>query len=82
MNHVNVYSSGNIIKINMAGAWVGSDVFVYNILGEVLHYEKTGQTHHTLGFHPKPGVYIVSMQKDTFRVNKKILVGSAPWYSL
>jgi arylsulfatase A-like enzyme len=76
MKHVNVYFSGNTINIDVAGAWVGSDVFVYNVLGEVLHHEKIGRTYHTLSIHPRPGVYIVSILKDNYRVNKKILVGS------
>jgi arylsulfatase A-like enzyme len=73
-SQVKIYAHRQTVQLNVAEEFLGSDVFIYNVLGELVHHETADQTQNTLSIHVMPGIYIVTIRKDTFLVNKKIIV--------
>jgi arylsulfatase A-like enzyme len=71
---VKIYVTGKKIRLEIDEAFLGSDVYVYNVLGEVVHYETADQTGKFIDIHEKPGIYVVAVRKDSRQVHKKIII--------
>ncbi|MEX0983034.1 MAG: sulfatase-like hydrolase/transferase [Bacteroidales bacterium] len=73
-DQVEIYAGIEAVHLRVAEPLLGSDIFVYNLLGKVLYHETVKDTRHLLSMKFQPGVYIVTLRKDAFRADKKIVV--------
>ena len=71
---IKIFTHSNTVQVNVSEEFLGSDILIYNVLGETLLHEKASQTQNTLNINAKPGLYIVSVGKNSFLVNKKFVV--------
>lgn len=74
LSQVKIYTGRNTVQLQIPGEWIGSDIFIYNVLGTVVHREIADQTQKTLQMNLKPGTYILSLRKKAFRINKKMMI--------
>jgi arylsulfatase A-like enzyme len=73
-DRVKIYAHNKTVHLSVAEEFLGSEIFIYNVLGEVIHHDIADQAEKSLRIDVKPGIYIVAIRKDPFAANRKIIV--------
>jgi len=71
---IKIFTQSNTVQVNVSEEFLGSDILIYNVLGETLLHEKASRTQNTLNINAIPGLYIISVGKNSSLVNKKFVV--------
>jgi|GEM_PF-361277 len=74
-SHIHLNSAKNTVQLQISPEWVGSDIFIFNVLGAAVHHEIANQQQQTLQISLDPGIYVISLRKNTIIFNEKILIG-------
>ena len=69
-----VYADGKNVQVHLDEKYLGSDIFVYNVSGKVLHYETADQTRKILDIQLNSGIYIITVRTASFTVNEKVVL--------
>jgi arylsulfatase A-like enzyme len=71
---VKIYPVKNTVQIEIPRDLVGADIFIYNILGAMVHYTKAEQQRQSLQVKLAPGTYIASIRTNAIRTSEKFTV--------
>lgn len=73
-SEVKIYPVNNAVQIQVPRELAGTDIFIYNILGAMVHQAKADQQQQPLLINLDPGLYVVYLHTDAFRISEMLII--------